>query len=55
MYLRNERADIILIGTQWRAKDIAREIAAMGLSPAQIVLEHDGDLVNYFTGNHPYR
>jgi hypothetical protein len=53
--LRSEPADIILIGTQWRAKDIAREIAAMGLSAAQIMLEHDGVLVEYFAGDHPYR
>jgi hypothetical protein len=52
--LQHEPADIILIGAQWRAKDIAREIGTMGLS-AQLIVEHEGVLVDYFTGNHPYR
>jgi hypothetical protein len=53
--LQNEPPDLILIGTQWRAKDIAREIAAMRLSAAEVILEHDGNLVDYFAGDHPYR
>src|SRR5665213_1239731 len=40
--LRDELADIILIGAQWRAKDIVREIITMGLPAPQIMLEHEG-------------
>jgi hypothetical protein len=52
--LQSESVDMIFIGAQWRAKDIVREIGTMGLS-AEIILEHEGVLVDYFTGNHPYR
>jgi hypothetical protein len=53
--LRDEPADIILIGAQWRAKDIVREIDSMGVAVPQIMLEHEGALVDYFDGHHPYR
>jgi hypothetical protein len=48
-------ADVILIATQWRAGDIVLEIQRTKIPYEKIVLEHDGRLVDYFEGEHPYR
>jgi predicted O-linked N-acetylglucosamine transferase (SPINDLY family) len=47
--------DVILIATQWRAADIVAEIERCGISYRTILLEHEGRLVDYFAGAHPYR
>jgi hypothetical protein len=54
-YLLKEPAAVILIATQWRAKDIVLEIERAGIRCEQIVLEHEGHLVDYRAGAHPYR
>ncbi|MBI3865897.1 MAG: methyltransferase domain-containing protein [Planctomycetia bacterium] len=48
-------ADVILVATQWRAGDIVAEIERCGIPCRSILLEHEGRLVDYFTGDHPYR
>lgn len=53
--LRESPADIILIPTQWRAADIVAEIHAAGIRYTTILIEHGGRLVDFFTGDHPYR
>jgi ubiquinone/menaquinone biosynthesis C-methylase UbiE len=52
--LKTEPVDVIIIPTQWRAKDIAQEIAREGIQANQLLIEHDGQLVDYHTGEHPY-
>ena len=52
--LLEKKVDTILIAAQWRSRDIAREISSMNLN-CEILLEHDGKLVHYQSGAHPYR
>jgi SAM-dependent methyltransferase len=52
--LADNPVGLIIIPAQWRAKDIVREISEMGLQ-CTIMLEHEGVLVDYFSGDHPYR
>ena len=47
--------DVILIATQWRARDIAREMTASGIAAPSLLLEHQGRLVDYRRDDHPYR
>lgn len=53
--LKTNSADVVLIPTQWRAADIVREIAREGLRVSQILIEHDGRLIDYESDDHPYR
>ena len=53
--LLTDPVDVILIATQWRAGDIVLEIQRTKIPYRRIVLEHDGRLVDYFNGEHPYR
>ena len=46
--------DVILIPTQWRAKDIVKEIDSLGIRCSRILIEHNGRLVDYFENKHPY-
>ena len=52
--LKRESADVILIATQWRARDIVGEIGREGIACQAILLEHEGSLVDYFRDPHPY-
>jgi SAM-dependent methyltransferase len=54
-YLLDQGAEVIVVATQWRAKDIVAEIQQRGISYRQILLEHEGRLVDYFADEHPYR
>ncbi len=54
-FLIHYPAEVILIATQWRAADIVSEIERCGIPYRAIVLEHEGRLVDYFVGVHPYR
>jgi len=47
--------DVLIIPTQWRARDILAEMAREGIKAGQVMIEHDGRLVNYFADEHPYR
>lgn len=53
--LKTNAADIILIPTQWRAADIIREMANEGIGADRVLVEHGGRLVDFATGDHPYR
>jgi hypothetical protein len=46
--------DVIVITTQWRAQDIALEIARRGIVCASMLLEYQGKLVEFHSGQHPY-
>lgn len=47
--------DVIVIPAQWRAQDIVKEIATLGVRYSQILIEHDGALIDYFEDDHPYK
>ena len=47
--------DVLIVPTQWRARDIAEEAAAAGITFDALLIPHDGHLVDYFSASHPYR
>jgi hypothetical protein len=53
--LKARPADVVLIPTQWRAADIVREMAREGIRAGQVLIEHDGRLIDYAADDHPYR
>jgi protein O-GlcNAc transferase len=53
-YLLKHPVDVIVIPTQWRARDIALEIVQRGITCTQLLLEYQGKLVNFHTDPHPY-
>jgi hypothetical protein len=53
--LKFTRADVVLIPTQWRAKDIVAEMAREGIAADRILIEHDGRLIDFLRAPHPYR
>ncbi len=52
--IQNDDEKIIIIPSQWRAKDIQMEIKKMGLLYCKILIEYRGDLVDFERDNHPY-
>lgn len=48
-------ADVIIIPTQWRARDILAEMRREGIKARQVLIEHGGRLVDFHTDDHPYR
>jgi len=53
--LKERPPTVVIIPTQWRAKDIVLEMTRVGITPAQILIEHDGSLIDFHHGEHPYR
>jgi SAM-dependent methyltransferase len=53
--LKAEPAAVVIIPTQWRARDIAAEMAREGIRAEQILIEHGGRLVDFEREPHPYR
>lgn len=53
--LKAEPVEVVIIPTQWRAKDIAAEMAREGIVPDQVLIEHRGRLVDFHKDEHPYR
>ena len=46
--------EVLVIPTQWRARDIISEADLMGLSFEQVLIEHNGRLVDFRKDDHPY-
>jgi SAM-dependent methyltransferase len=46
--------DVIVIPTQWRARDIIAEMSREGITTGQVMIEHDGALIDFFAQAHPY-
>lgn len=44
--LKTGAVDVVIIPTQWRARDIAAEMAREGIRAAQVLIEHDGRLID---------
>lgn len=53
--LKTEPVDVVIIPTQWRARDIVAEMGREGISADTILIEHGGHLVDYVRAAHPYR
>lgn len=53
--LKDAPPDVVIIPTQWRARDIVAEMTREGIKAAQILIEHGGRLIDYFADSHPYR
>jgi len=53
-WLKDQPGSIIIIPPQWRALDIVLEMERAGLSFKQVLIEHDGALIDYFRDSHPY-
>lgn len=52
--LLQQPVEVIIVPTQWRARDIVEEAARAGISYQSILIPHNGHLVDYFTAVHPY-
>lgn len=53
--LKTAPAEVVIIPTQWRAKDIVAEMAREGITAAQVLIEQGGRLVDFHRDAHPYR
>jgi hypothetical protein len=53
--LLDQPADVIIIPTQWRAKDIVAEMARAGIRAQTLLIEHEGRLADYLADRHPYK
>jgi len=54
-WLRDNPVDVVIAPPQWRARDIIAEMEAAGLPQVQLLIEHDGALIDFRTDQHPYR
>lgn len=52
--LKTQPVDVVIIPTQWRARDIAAEMAREGIVAKSILIEHEGGLIDFFADEHPY-
>lgn len=53
-YLLTSPVNILIIPTQWRAQDILIESNAMELAFKQVLIEHQGRLIDFRYDQHPY-
>ena len=53
-WLKDRQGAVIIIPPQWRALDIVLEMERAGISFKQILIEHEGALIDYFADEHPY-
>jgi hypothetical protein len=53
--LKGMAVAIVIIPTQWRAKDIVAEMKREDICPEKVLIEHEGNLVDFATAEHPYR
>lgn len=52
--LKGQSTDIVIIPTQWRARDIVAEMSRESIVAEQVLIEHQGRLVDYHNDEHPY-
>lgn len=52
--LKNRPVDVIVIPTQWRARDILAEMQREGISAETVLIEHGGKLIDFHRDAHPY-
>ena len=54
-WITDNPVDVVIIPSQWRARDIVDEIEGLGIVVETILIEHKGMLVDYTRDAHPYR
>jgi hypothetical protein len=52
--LKQQPVDVLIIPTQWRARDILQEASSLGLHFDRVLIEHRGSLINFLHDDHPY-
>lgn len=52
--LVQEPAEVIIVPSQWRARDIVWEAEHCDIRYDRLLLPHQGRLVDFFSGKHPY-
>ena len=53
--LQDAPVDVVIIPTQWRARDIVVEMQREGIAAGQVLIEHEGRLIDFLADPHPYR
>ncbi len=53
--LKSIPVDVVIIPTQWRAKDIVAEMVREAIMAGQVLIEQGGRLVDFHEDSHPYR
>jgi C-methyltransferase C-terminal domain/Methyltransferase domain len=52
--LLTSKPDILIIPTQWRVQDILIESLALKVTFEKVLIEHNGKLIDFYSGEHPY-
>ena len=52
--IKSDHIDVVIIPSQWRARDISKQIGGMQFSIGQILIEHQGKLIDFQKEEHPY-
>ena len=52
--LKTQPVEVVIIPTQWRAKDIVAEMVREEISASSILIEHDGRLIDFVRDEYPY-
>ena len=52
--LLTETVDVVVVPPQWRARDIVGEMAMAGIKVAEVLIEHEGRLIDFRHDAHPY-
>lgn len=53
--LKDSPPDVVIVPPHWRARDIVGEMRTAGIAFGQVLIEHEGKLVDFFADAHPYR
>ncbi len=53
--LKEMAPDVVLIPSQWRAKDIVAEMVGEKILAGKVLIEHNGELTDFAGEDHPYR
>jgi C-methyltransferase C-terminal domain len=52
--LKDQKVDILIIPSQWRARDILAEMEKEDIVVDLVLIEHEGNLINFSNKKHPY-
>jgi hypothetical protein len=52
--LKQSPVDVVIVPSQWRARDIVAEMRREGIEARSVLIEHGGRLVDFLAGEHPY-
>lgn len=53
-WFQKNHADVIVIPSQWRARDIIEEMRGLCIACDRVLIEHDGGLIDFHQSEHPY-